>query len=199
MRTGRSIIAMLAVLLTAQLLSIAGSRPACAATAPVTTIVLVPGGTSVPVHVVGEVSSGKLHDGDTFQIQAADNVVINGLIVVRKGAEGQGTIAAVDHAGGNGHSGTLELNFDWLYAVDGGKIKLSPAKQQQAEADRKGASSTATIVGIATLGIGGLFGHNLAHGREVTIDERKVLTAFVADNVHVEASERAADVDHFDH
>jgi hypothetical protein len=42
--------------------------------------------------------------------------------------------------------------------------------QNQAEEDRKGASPTATIIGFATFGLGGLFGHNLARGRQKTID-----------------------------
>ena len=58
--------------------------------------------------------------------------------------------------------------------------------------ERACASSTATIVGFATLGIGGLFGHNFAHGREKTIDEKTVLTAYVGGNVHVRSSQRAA-------
>jgi secreted trypsin-like serine protease len=162
-------------------------------------IIVVPGGTQVPIHVVGTVSSASLKDGDTFQFQAAQDVVVNGMIVVRSGSLGSGTIHDVDHAGGNGHSGSLTLNFDWIYAVDGGRIHLASATQKQAEEDRKGASSTATIIGFATFGLGGLFGHNLAHGREVTVDEKKILNAFVADNVHVAATERAQREDHFDH
>lgn len=174
--------------------------PAVAQPATVaTTSVLVPGGTAVPVHVVGEVSSGKLKPGDTFAVAAASDIVINGFIVIRKGALGQGTIGEVAHAGGSGRSGSLTLNFDWVYASDGGKIHLAAATQKQAEEDRKGASSTATIIGFATFGIGGLFGHNFAHGREVTIDEKKILGAFVADTVHVDASEKARDTDHYDH
>ncbi|MDQ2907754.1 MAG: hypothetical protein M3R44_00205 [Candidatus Eremiobacteraeota bacterium] len=160
--------------------------------------VLVPGGTAVPVHVVGQLSSSQVKAGDTFQVQAAQDVVVNGMVVIRNGAEGQGTIGEVDHAGGNGHSGALTMNFDWVYAVDGGKVHLSQATQKQAEEDRKGASSTATIIGFATLGIGGLFGHNLARGKEVTIDDKKILNAFVSDNVHVQTSERAQQ-EHFDH
>jgi hypothetical protein len=86
------------------------------------------------------------------------------------------------------------LAFDYVYAADGGRVKLFDETQNQAEEDRKGASSTATIIGVATFatfGIGGLFGHKLAHGRQNRIDEKTVITSFVADNVHVETSEHA--------
>ena len=113
------------------------------------------------------------------------------MIVVKKGAGGEGHIVDSDSAGGNGHSGAISLSFDYIYAADGGRVALSQAAQKQAEEDRKGASSTATIIGYATFGLGGLFGHNLAHGRQKRIDESTVMSAFVADNVHVVATERA--------
>jgi hypothetical protein len=151
--------------------------------------VMVPAGTAVPVHVVGSISSGSAHVGDTFQIQAAQDVVVNDMVVIPQGAGGEGTVTAVDSAGGNGHSGSLGLSFTFVFAADGGKIALSDATQTQAEEDRKGASSTATIVGFATFGLGGLFGHDLAHGRQKTLDDKTIITAFVAQNVHVQASQ----------
>jgi hypothetical protein len=35
-----------------------------------------------------------------------------------------------------------------------------------------GSAVTAAIVGKATFGIGGLFGHDLAHGNDVVVDRR---------------------------
>ena len=110
------------------------------------------------------------------------------MVVIAAGANGEGVVNDVDHAGGNGHSGSLSLHFEWVHAADGGKVVLGDSPMKAAEEDRKGASSTATIIGFATFGVGGLFGHNLARGREVTIDGRKTLSAFVAENVHVDTS-----------
>ncbi len=164
-------------------------------TAPVSTaaqrVTLVAAGTAIPVHVVGTISSGSAKPDDIFQIQVADDVVVNGFVVFHKGAGGQGHIAESDAAGGNGHSGAIALIFDYVYSTDGGRVTLSSATQKQAEEDRKGASSTATIVGFATFGLGGLFGHNLAHGKQKTIDEKSIMSAFVANTVHVQSSDVA--------
>ena len=159
--------------------------------------VVVAAGTAVPVHVVGTVSSSSAKAGDVFQIQVADDVVVNGMIAFRKDAGGEGHIVGSDSAGGNGHSGALSLAFDYVYAADGGRVQLSASPQKEAEEDRKGASSTATIIGFATFGLGGLFGHNLARGRQKTIDATQVFSGFVADNVHVRATDRAVPV-HYD-
>ena len=174
--------------------------PLTAGAAPRMVRVTVPGGTQVPVKVLGSISSSSAKAGDVFPVQAAEDVIVHGMVVVAAGARGQGTIQQVDGAGGNGHSGTLALNFDWVYAVDGGKIRLSNTPTKTAEEDRKGASSTATLVGIATLGIGGFFGHNFAHGKDVLIDGNKALPAFVDTTIHVESDQTGhSDHDNFDH
>ncbi len=166
------------------------------ATIPTYTI-LVPAGTSVPVHVVGQISSGSVKEGDVVQIAVAKDVVINHMIVIPKGSGGQAEITESDSAGGNGHGGSLGLKFDYVFSVDGGKIALADTEQKQVEGDRTGAKETANIVGVATLGIAGLFAHNFAHGHQKTIDEKTVFTAFMASTVHVQASERVQD-DHYD-
>jgi len=127
----------------------------------------------VPVHVIGGISSGSAKADDTFQIQAAEDVVINGMVAIRQGAGGQGHIVEVQAAAGSGRSGSIGLAFDYVYSTDGGRVRLSQTTQKQSEEDRKGASSAATIVGLATFRIGGLFGHHFAHGRQKTIDPKR--------------------------
>ena len=167
------------------------SAPIALPTARVVTI-LVPAGTLVPVHLVGVLSSGSARVDETFQIQVAQDVIVDGMIAIRQGSGGQGHIIDSKGASGSGRSGSISLTFDYVFSADGGRVRLSQAAQTQTEEDRKGASSPATIVGIATFGIGGLFGHNLAHGRQKTIDSKTVISAFVSDNVHVDTTERGA-------
>ena len=163
-----------------------------ASPAPGVTTVLLPAGTLVPVHVVGVLSSGSAKVDDTFQIQVSQDVIVDGMIAIRQGSGGQGHILDSTGASGSGRSGSISLAFDYVFSADGGRVRLSQSPQTQAEEDRKGASSTATIVGIATFGIGGLFGHNFAHGRQKTIDPKTVMSAFVSYNVHVDTTERGA-------
>ena len=161
---------------------------------------IVAGGTEVPIHVVGSLSSSSAKVDDVFPFAAARDIVVDGRVAIRKGAQGQGHVVSVQKAGGSGHSGSLGLRFDWIYAADGGRVRLSDTPHASAEEDRKGASSTATIVGIATLGIGGLFGHNFARGKDISLDETKTLNAFVASNVHIVTTEAAVVNDErFDH
>lgn len=150
--------------------------------------VIVPESTRIPVSVTDKVSSATAQVGDIINIVAAEDVVINGYIVVAKGAGGQAEIASVERAHGNGGSGNLGIKMDWISAVDGEKIQLSATPRKASEEDRGGSSSTATILSYALLGPLGLFFHNFAHGKDVVLDPSKVLTSFTSSTVHIAAT-----------
>lgn len=156
------------------------------------TRVTVPGGTPVVIRMVDTISSGQANVGDTFEFKADDNVVVNGYVVIARGAEGRGEVTKVDRAGAHGHSGNLGVKFDYVYAVDGEKIRLSAVDKNNQGSQNKGASSTATIASTILLGPVGLFAHNFVHGKDVQLDPGKTFSAFVDSTVHVSSTQRAA-------
>jgi hypothetical protein len=153
--------------------------------------VALPGGTQVVVHLADKLTSASATANDTFAIQASQDVVIDGWIVIKKGAPGQGTIVSTEGAAGNGSAGKLTLRFDYITGADGLKIQLSDSNTTETGEDKKGASSTATIIGYAFLGLPGLFMHNMVRGRQMEIDPSMKFTIFVDHNVHVAASEQS--------
>lgn len=156
------------------------------------TRVTVPGGTPVMIRMVDTIDSGTANVGDTFEFKADDAVVVDGYVVIARGAEGRGEVTKVDRAGTHGHPGSLGIQLDYVYAVDGEKIRLSSDKKTAVGEQKKGAASTATIIGYATLGIGGLFAHNFVKGRNITLDPSKTFSAFVDDTVHVVSTQKAS-------
>jgi hypothetical protein len=155
------------------------------------TRVAIPGGTPVTIRMVDTIDSGTANVGDTFEFKTDDDVVVNGYVVIARGAAGKGEVTKVDRAGTHGHPGSLAIQLDYVYAVDGEKVRLDTTSKNNVGQDAKGASSTATIIGYATLGIGGLFAHNFVKGRNITLDPSKTYSAFVSDTVHVVSSQRA--------
>lgn len=155
------------------------------------TRVTIPGGTPINIRMVDTIDSGNANVGDTFEFKADEDVVVNGYVVIARGAEGVGEVTKVDRAGTHGHPGSLGIQLDYIYAVDGEKIRLSTTNKTEVGEQRKGAASTATIIGYATLGIGGLFAHNFVKGRNITLDPSKTFSAFVSDTVHVVSNQRA--------
>lgn len=156
------------------------------------TRVTIPGGTPVTIRMVDTIDSGTANVGDTFEFKVDDDVVVNGYVVIARGAAGKGEVTKVDRAGTHGHPGSLGVNLEYVYAVDGEKVRLSGDNKTTTGEQRKGAASTATIIGYATLGIGGLFAHNFVKGRNITLDPSKTFSAYVVDTVHVVSNQRGA-------
>ncbi len=156
--------------------------------------IAVPGGTPITIRMVDTVSSRTAQAGDNFEFKTDGAIVLNGYVVIPSGAAGRGTVLEVDRAAGNGHSGRLKLQFDYVYAADGEKIKLTDIGKTRAASAEKGKSSTATMVGYLVLGPVGLFAHNWVKGKEFVLDSSKPFTVFTDSTVHVVATQRAAAV-----
>lgn len=154
------------------------------------TRVVLPGGTALTVVLTEKISSGDANVGDTFDIEAAQDVIIDGWLVVKKGAPGQGEILAVDRAGSHGHPGSLGVQMDWIYSVDGHKVKLTSQRKTEEGQGAAGVASTATILSYVFLGPLGLFAHNFVKGHDVVVDGTHPLPAYIDDSVYVLANER---------
>lgn len=165
--------------------------PTTVPTATPVPTVTVPGGTAMTVNLVDKVSSHTANIGDTFAIVAAQDIVIDGWLVIAKGASGQGEVVSVERAGSNGHAGSIGLQMDWIFATDGEKVKLTSQKDTQEGQGKAGAASTVTVASYLFLGLPGLFAHNFVKGRDIDIDSTKAFPAYVEDTVHVAATQQA--------
>ncbi len=176
------------------------SSPALSPTPSSSPIVeLVKGGTPVDVSVQKDLSSRDVSQGATVPVVVDKNVDIDGMVVIPKGAVGQATLTKVEGAGGNGSGGKIEFVINWVYSADGGKVDLSDNSNASENADRKGEASTLAIAGYLTLGLAGLFSHNLARGKDAVISKDKVFHEFVDHDVHITTSQADAEAAGYDH
>jgi len=134
-----------------------------------------------------------------LHLASSNDVRSGGWLVVPAGAQGVGEVLSVETAGSNGHAGKLSLQFDYVYAVDGEKVRVTQTENAIEGEQKKGAASTATIASYAVFGPLGLFAHNWIKGREASITPRTQFAIFVASTVHVQAIDRAAVADDFAH
>ena len=161
--------------------------------------VLVPSGTPLKVELTAELASNSAHTGDRFQFHSLEDVTVDGWVIVPKGALGEGEITHAESAGGNGHPGKLALQFDWIYAADNLKVKLSDVPSSNSGDAAKGAASTAAIASYVLLGPLGLFAHNFVHGKDVIVKTDTKIPVYVAQAVHVTPSVRVTTADGFAH
>jgi outer membrane biosynthesis protein TonB len=139
------------------------------------TRVIVPRGTLIPVRIVRKISSSTAIPGDLFRIEAASDVTVDGWIVVKKGATGQGEVVSATPADAQGHVGNLALQMDWIDLVDGHRVHLSTQRTTGSE------PVTATPMVIQ------------ARTGNLQIDRSLELPTFADDNVYVVATVRKSE------
>jgi hypothetical protein len=154
------------------------------------TTVLLPGGTPLRVHLDTELSSVGSHPGDTFAFTVIDDVRSGDWLVIPAGAHGVGDVVA---------AGKLAVQFDYVYAADGEKVRVAQTADTTEGEQRKGAASTATIASYAVLGPLGLFAHNWVKGRDATIAPSRTFSIVVESTVHVRTVSRLVSGDDFAH
>jgi hypothetical protein len=177
------------------------TQPAAADPAPAasTATVTVPGGTPLKVMLIEQVASNSAHTGDKIHFKAVDDVSVDGWVVIAHEAIGEGSVLSAESAGGNGHAGKMQLQFDWIYGADGLKIKLSDVAANANGDASKGAASTAAIASYLVLGPLGLFAHNFVHGKDVVVKTDQKIPIYVAQTVHVTPKIKVSSTDGFAH
>jgi len=161
--------------------------------------VAVMGGTPIKIALLQQIASNTAHAGDIVRFKSIDTVTSDGWIIVDKGALGEAEVLSAEGAGGNGHPGKMQLQFNWIYGADGLKLKLSDAAETSNGEASKGAASTASIASYLVLGPLGLFAHNFVHGKDIIIKPDQKIQVYVAQTVHVTPKTRVTTKDGFAH
>ena len=161
--------------------------------------ITVLGGTPMKVSLIEPISSNTAHAGDKIHFKAIDDVTVDSWVVIPRDAVGEGSVVSAEGAGGNGHPGKIQLQFDWIYGADGLKIKLSDVAANANGDAAKGAASTAAIASYLVLGPLGLFAHNWVHGKDVTVKTDQKIAIYVAQTVHITPKTKVSSTDGFAH
>jgi len=171
----------------------AGVAPLPAASTPA--VIVVPDSTSVKLALSGDLSSANATQGQVVEFRVADDVVINGAVVIKKGTLALGKVTFVQAKRHLGRAGSLDIVADKTHAVDGSKVEL------HAEAGSKGKGKAGVMAAgmlITATGVGAPLGALwlLKHGKDATIPAGSILSAYTDDNVtvHVNASDQSAGV-----
>ena len=144
------------------------------------TVTIVPG-TALNVHVVGSLSSATASPGETFQIAAAEALLVQGLQVVTPGAVGQGHVVSATPAGKSGKQGNIKVQLDWIYAADGQQIPLTATARAVSGDNKTGQANTANVAATLIFGPVGLFAHNFVKGKDVVVNSSFVFPAYTGE------------------
>lgn len=121
-------------------------------------------GDQLSVHLTkGEaLSSASSSAGDTFQIEAASAMIVQGNVAVIAGAIGQGHVASIAPAK-NGKPAALAVQLDWITSVDGQHVPIVATKKGDP----------------LIFGAGGPYEKNYAKDKPVTVGPDVVFPGFV--------------------
>src|ERR1700752_43804 len=125
---------------------------AAPATAPVQTenIKVIPDGFEFTVVTIDEITSKTAAEGDPLTFKVAEDVKIDGQIVIAKDSLVKGTVAQAKKAGMMGKGGSLGIRVESATTVDSQKLKLRSTKGK--EGDDKTGTTVALVVLFGPLG-----------------------------------------------
>jgi len=151
----------------------ASQNAASAATAPPIPAdlkLVVTKGTPVPLVFTSDVDSKTAQVGDKISFALADDLIVGGTVVAKKGASATGTVIQVNKTGAGGLPGEIEFEADTLDA-NGTVVKLHGSAAKEGTAKPPNAAVIIPIVGPFTV---------LKHGTDAEIQQGAVFVAHVA-------------------
>jgi hypothetical protein len=111
---------------------------------------VLPDGTEFTVVTTEEISSKTAAEGDPLTFKVAEDVKIDGQIVIAKDSMVKGVVATAKKAGMMGRGGSLGIRVESTTTVDNQKIKLRSSKGK--EGDDKTGTTVALVVLFGPLG-----------------------------------------------
>jgi hypothetical protein len=128
----------------------------------------VPAGTNVFVTTETPLSTRTNQIGDPIAARTAENINVNGQVVIPAGALVEGHVTAVKTAGNPGETAYIDLGFDRVRLANGDWLPIQAALAGKAGEEVKGSSNTPRNVAIGA-GAGAILGQVLGHDTKSTV------------------------------
>ena len=135
---------------------------------PVEAVVL-PKDSLVKIEFTAPLSSKTAQPGDPVKFRVADNLYVNDVLVLSKGADGIGEVSKVVQPRAFGQDARIEVKFSHVLAVDGSKVPIYIGKLAKQEAKTAIGAAGATIGGMIVLGPIGAVGGAFVTGKSKVI------------------------------
>lgn len=131
--------------------------------------VTLPKDSVIKIAFTSELSTKTNKIGDVVNFKAADNLYVNDVLVLPKGANGIGKVKKVVQPGIFGKDGRIDITFTHIYGVDGRKIPVAIGELAKQKAESIAGAAGASIGSMIILGPVGIVGGAFVKGSSVTI------------------------------
>ena len=135
-------------------------------------------GTAVKLKLTENLTSASAKAGQKVPFEVVEEVDVDGVPVIAKGAQAVGTVTTAEPKKTMGRGGKLDVNIDSVRMIDGENAALSATKQEKGGGHT--GAMTAGIVGTAIVFFPAAPLLLFIHGKDITIPEGTEITAYVA-------------------
>lgn len=131
--------------------------------------VVLPKDAVFKIALTAELSTKQSRQGDTVYFKASDNLYVNDVLAIPKGSNGIGKIKKVVQPSIFGKDGRIDIEFTYIYGVDGTKIPVTMGILSQQKAESVAGAAGVSIGSMIILGPVGLVGGAFVKGNSVTL------------------------------
>ena len=123
----------------------------------------------VKIKLISPLNTRTNRTGDDIVFQVAEDISVDGSLIVAKGAQGAGKVNKVQGSRNFGRDAKLEISFDTIAAIDGSSILTVLGDKAKAENKSLATAAGASVAGMMILGPLGIVGGAFIHGKDVDI------------------------------
>ncbi|MGI6037390.1 MAG: hypothetical protein ACOYD6_04100 [Limnochordia bacterium] len=129
----------------------------------------LPKETLVKIRLQTELNSAKNEVGQRVRYRIVDDVLVDGIMVLPAGSEGEGKVTEVTSAGRLGRDGRVVVDFSSVKAIDGTPVQLEVSERATEKNLSLEMAAGASMAGVILLGPIGLAGGYFVKGKDVSI------------------------------
>lgn len=156
-----------------------GVRSTTAAAAPVapTEAVLVHDGTPIRMRLTRNLSSADAKKGDTVDFEVLEDVKVDDVLVVARGATAIATITEAEHKRRMARGGKLDIAIEYVRLVNNDKVALRAVKETSGGGHTGAMTGAIVATSIVFFPAAPFF--LFMHGKDTTIPKGTEITAYV--------------------
>jgi hypothetical protein len=134
-------------------------------------------GAVVKLKLMRDLLSSEVKDEDAIEFEVIEDVKVDGVVVIPRGAKAEGTVIDAQTARRLGRTGRIGVRLDWVFPATGKRLPLR-AVSARSDGSRAGQVASNTTI-AATFFFPAAPFFLLMKGKEVTIPKGTLVTSFI--------------------
>lgn len=123
----------------------------------------------VKIKTITALDTRTSRPADIILFEVADDIYVEGKLIIAKGAQGRGKVDKVAGAKNFGRDAQMQITFDTVDGIDGSVIQTVLGDKAKAENKSLATAAGASVAGMVLLGPIGIVGGAFVHGKDVSI------------------------------